>query len=309
MTVKQIFEEKNAELFALANIDPNKSFDELSEDEIKRLEENYKLIANKGLSKSNDIDSLFNQIKDLIDKGELKDEEQIRNYINNLDLSEEDKNKLISNSLGYLDSKSNNNQIIAFKEKLFRYLQKERKEGTLINCTFDIKSDTVGKQLCNVKLSGTMDNVTKEFENYTFFYTDELKKELIEPVIYECVLKDTVIANDFVQSDASFGYRSDYSMVTATNSIVNVNNCEQGYAQFLKEKVTSLSRDTKIIDKDQRNARINELKEERDLDNYLENDKPLSLTRKKDGFISACCIVTIVSLITYIGTIISIIIK
>ena len=66
-----------------------------------------------------DYDSLLISIKNLIDNGTLNSLDEIRNYINGLDLSQDDKEKLIQESYKYLESKSvEKTPIILFKDKI-----------------------------------------------------------------------------------------------------------------------------------------------------------------------------------------------
>lgn len=314
MTIREIFANKDTEIFRSVGIDPNISVADLSEEQIKELEKQYMLSAQKGLdiSKSSNIDDYFEQIKELIDSGELKDKDKLIKYINEINMSDQMKNDLITKSCEYLNTLSLDNQITQFRDKIIDYLRKPRKEGTQMIADFEVKSNAVGEQLCSFKLSGVMNNVQRPLEQYTFYYTDELKKELIEPIIEEISLKDPVVTNDFVQSTASFGYRSDYFVATSTNACVNLNNIEQPYAEFLKKRVNNISNISKISDPNMRDAMINNLKEEREIDNVNELEKPMVRELKKNdnqGFVSIYYILAALATLISIVTIVYVIIK
>lgn len=244
-------------------------------------------------------DNALIKLKELIDNGTLNSLDEIKNYVNSLNLNENDKEKLIQASFSHLESKSKVvTPVTQLKNKIIEHLRKERKEGNFLIATFTVIDNVTGPSYCKISLDSIDENSQINLEMESLDYNDELKKDLIEPVIEEIVLSSEVEAPKITPVPGGF-YRSNLNLASSDNKITNLNNIEEEYARKLDQHIKNLMTEAKIQDHGARDTRINELQEERnlELDNTRKRIKPEESNDKK-GFSNNYLIYGVISLTT-----------
>lgn len=251
-------------------------------------------------------DTLLMSIKNLIDNGTLNSLDEIKNYIDNLNISSKEKDKLLQESYKYLESKSvQKTPITSFKDKIIEILRKEKKEGQVLIASFNIKKNITGIDVCEITVSKHYEKGYIEIEKQPFDYNEELKKELIDPVIEELVLSSEIEPVNPVSVPGEF-YRSNMQINTTDNRIASLNNIEEGYANYLKQHIDELSKEAKIKDNNERDTRLDELQYEKNDEKTLKRIKPEDNNK---GFSNSYLIYGIISLITTILIVLQILIK
>ena len=264
---------------------------------IKKLQEKLKS------ANSFNKDDALKTIISLIEENKITNYEELHNYINNLTISENDKYDLFEKSQGHLNTDTKEkSDIIKLKDELIDIIRKNKNPEITKELTFEVKSNISGPQLCNINFNIIDNGHTKPQKDITYYYTEELKKELIEPVLQELVLTSRA-AQKVEPSDASFGYRSNFHLQTEENSYVHLNNIEQDYAYELQEDILSLNNSPKISDPYARDTKINEMKNEKELEENREKESELKRVKKKKmddnkGFSSNIIIYLLVTLLT-----------
>lgn len=247
-------------------------------------------------------DSLLMTIKTLIDNGTLNSLDEIRNYINGLNLTQEEKEKLIQESYKYLESKSvEKTPITLFKDKIIENLRKDKQEGVTLVASFNVRENITGIDNCEVTLTRYDEKGSLEIEKQTFDYTEELKKDLIEPVLEELVLSTEIEPVNYTPVPGGF-YRSNMQVNTIDNRMAQLNNIEEGYANDLNKHINELSKEAKITDNNERDDKLEELQQEKSNEQTRKRIKPNGTKEDNDnnnkGFSSNYLIYGIISLVT-----------
>ncbi len=274
-------------------VDPTK-------EELEFVIQELQKIANK--TKTVNLDDMLNTIRSMIENNEINNYEELQKYINNLNISEQDKYTLFEKSCEYLNvNKKENSEIIKLKDELIHIIRNNKSKDIKKVISFDVRSNIGDVPLCNINLKTIDNNISKEHKNITHYYTDELKRDLIEPVLQEMVL--TSQATQSVEpSDSSFGYRSNLHIKTEENCFVSLNNIEQDYAYKLQDEILSLNNSPKISDPTARDSKINELQNEKKNEMQLEQENQLKLVKNKkmdnNGFSSNLIIYLLITIVT-----------
>ncbi len=207
-------------------------------------------------------------LKSRINLGSINSYE-INEYINNCDLSNEEKEKLLNECYEEL----NIQKIIEIREKMITSLRNNNINNLQAQVNFKI-IDNMDAKYCEINLG------FKNEENYinhvseVLFYNDSLKKELIEPIILE-ISQHSKIRNAFFAK--TFDYinnRANFYMNTLDNANVNIINTEYEYAEELEKRCEELKRRYDLSNNGDENIRQsqNEYYNESELDNYVTND-------------------------------------
>lgn len=280
---------KNNEL-----VDPTKEELEFVISELKRIAKN---------KEENDIDKLLDQIIYLINNSEITSLEELQKHISGLNISAEEKQALFEKSYGLLNNRKNDkSEIVTLREELLKIIRNDNEGKTPSVITFEVRSNVSGYPLCNINVEKLDNNIARQVKNVTEYYTDELKHELIEPVLQELVLKSKIASQNVTQSDASFGYRSNLHMATLDNNIVRLNNIEQDYAYTLQKEILSLNEMPVISNPSERDAKIAEIQNGKKQEKSLEQEQVLKRELKKDenpnGFTANALLFAIICAIT-----------
>lgn len=248
-------------------------------------------------------EDIINTIKQLIEEKKINNYEELYNYINGLNLSVQEKNKIFeqTNTLLVNDTKEKS-EIIKLKEELIDIIRKNSDRNIAKIITFDVKANISGAPICNINLTTVDNGLSKIQKDISKDYNEELKKDLIEPVLQELVLTSRA-AQNVEPSDASFGYRSNFHLQTEENCFAHLNNIEQDYAYRLQEDIISLNNSPKISDSSARDAKISEIQNEKDLENQRSKEAELKRIKKKKmedkkGFSSNLLLYLLTTIIT-----------
>ena len=249
------------------------------------------------------FDEYINDIINLIHNKNINNYEELHNYINGLNISEDEKYKLFEETHTHLKIENKEKtEIVKLRDELIDIIRKNEDKNIDKIISFDVKSNISGEALCNIKLKTVNNGISKIQKDITHYYTDELKKDLIEPVLQEMVLASRAIQS-VEPSDASFGYRSNFHLQTEDNCYAHLNNIEQDYAYKLQENILSLNNSSKISDSTARDSKINELQNEKEMEIKLEQEQQLKLVKMKKmddkkGFSSNLIIYLLITVVT-----------
>lgn len=264
--------------------------------EIKKKLENRKM-----QTAAQNYDSLLMSIKTLIDNGTINSYDELKKYIDTLNLSPQEKDKLLKESYIYLENKSiEKSPISIFKGKIINELRKNKQEGVVLAASINIRENITGIDNCEFTLNRYDQNGSLEIEKQTFNYTDEIKKELIEPVLEELVLSAEIkpISRNPVPSGF---YRDNMQLTTTDNRIAMLNNIEEGYAEDLEKHLNDLSKESKISDDSERDDKLESLQNEKNNEytrKRLKTEKNDIEDADNKGFSYTYLIYAIISLIT-----------
>lgn len=247
-----------------------------------------------------DFNSLLETLKKLIDEEQLNSSDEIKKYVENLSISDEDKIKLIQEGNNYFNSKvqsQNNTPIINFKNKLIASLRKERKKETMISVSFNVIDNISGPSYCKISLDSYDNGTPTNLEMESFDYNEELKKELIEPILEEVILSQEVYPLDITPTPGGI-YRSNMNLASTDNKYVSLNNIEDTYATELSDRLIPLMSEAKITDNNSRDNRLQELNMEKKNQKVRKLEKNYNSNNDKKGFSTTNMIYATISIIT-----------
>ena len=242
-------------------------------------------------------DQALAKIKEFIDNGTLKNPNEIENYINNLQLNAVDKQKLFEQSKSYLENKIKiTTPVTQLRDKIIEHLRKEKQAGTFLVANFSVIDNMTGPSYYKISLDSYNNAKKINLEMESLDYNEELKKELIEPVIEEIVLSSEVTEPTITPVPGGI-YRSNLNLTSKDNKITQLHNIEEEYANKLDQHVKKLMSETKINDHSMRDERITELQEEKELEkgNTRKRIKPVDSPESK-GFSNSYLLYGIISL-------------
>lgn len=291
---------ENQEFTCVKVLSNEQTVEPTNEELLFLMNEIKKKLANKEKEEFITKDININAIKNLINTGKLNSFDDIKKYIYSLNISEKEKEELLKEAYKYFEGLSTEKTpITIFKDKLIEELRKNKSKDTALAVTFNIRENVTGIDNCEVTLNRYNQNGITEVEKQTFDYTEEAKKELIEPVLEELVLSSEV--EPVTKKPVPGGiYRTNMRLNTYDNRIANLYNIEDGYANDLEKHINELSQEAKINNNYERDEKLSE----------LQNEKNDNLTRKRvinnkedyenKGFSNTYLIYAIISLITTI---------
>lgn len=229
---------------------------------------------------------ILKRLKDLIDKNEITDIESLKKFIDGLNISLEDKNSLFRTYEKYLNKNVSieSTPLETYKNSILSYIRQSKPEDIYLVSSFEVISGVGNNLSCKHKLSTTSSSGSNVITEMTFPYNDELKTNLIEPVLCEIASISKVTAQKVENNDTSFGYRSNHHMTTENHCVSHITNIETEYANYLENEINKISQTYGLSTENPSNN--NDL------------NKPMSLERKNPnvGSSSNILIYTIISL-------------
>lgn len=202
-------------------------------EELKFIIENLQKIKEINTQeKPKTYDEYLNLLKELIKNGNIKNTNQLRNFISSTTLSEEEKEKLVEEGISELSIED----IVGLKNRIIESLRNQKTPDLKAYINFNVRDNSFGSKYCEVNLSYQDDLSSFEHIKETLNYTDTLKRELIEPVTLEVAMRSQVKDNFMVKVANDLNNRCNYFLKTEEKTSLSLNNVEYDYAEKLQKK-------------------------------------------------------------------------
>ena len=291
----------------------------------------YKIVDNKRVPAQNeDIKYILNQlnsslksykeildtIKQLILKGQIKDELSLKQFIETTPLSDEEKRKIYEEGLGELQIAD----IISLKDKIINQIRKYDNDSISPIVEFQVHNNSFGEKYCDIKLSFADEFSKVEHLKEVMTYNDTLKTELIEPILLEVAIKSPVVAKNLLRTSNAIDNRGDLFINTQDKTNVIFKNGDYDHLEEINKKIDALKYETSIENEEQRDNKIEEMQDKQvengqsltDNNGVIYNEygeiigyvdanaleKGKGRVRKKDGYSNALIIIAITSMIS-----------
>ena len=226
---------------------------------------------------NNSYDEIVSLVKNLIKNGEIKSYDELKDFIASSALTDEEKNKLLQNGMSEL----NIQDIVDLKDRIINCIRNKQSDEISSFINFNVQNNAFGSKYCEIKVGYDDKNNVYEQINETLNYTDTLKKELIEPVVFEVALKGSIINNDVKRSSDTIDNLGNYNLQTSNNNQVNLINTEYDYADELRKRCENVKSNYPIKDDAARDEAVDNLQN----DYYQEENKMGEYRTDEQGFV------------------------
>ena len=226
---------------------------------------------------NNTYDEIISLIKNMIKNGEIKTYDELRDFIASSTLSDEEKNRLLQNGISEL----NIQDIVDLKNRIIDCIRNKQSDELASFINFKVQNNAFGSKYCEIKVGYSDKESVFEQINETLNYTDTLKKELIEPVVFEVALKGMITNNDVERSSDTIDNLGNYNLRTNKNSQVNLINTEYDYADELRKRCENLKSRYPVEGDSERDEAVENLQN----DYYQEENKMGEYRTDEQGFV------------------------
>ncbi len=216
----------------------------------------------KQATKKNTYDDYLKMLKDMLEAKTIKGTAELENFIQSTTLSPEEKEKLLREGIQGLDLQD----IINLRNRIIGDLRGSKKEDMEALIGFNVKDNAFGSSYCEIKM-GFKDSIGyNERLNATLDYNDNLKKELIEPVIAEVMGRSKIKTKSLSKTGDSFNNRGNLGIATEEKVKVALANVEYDYADKLDKNCENLKNRAPELDPEARDKNAQEFS--------LDNESP-----------------------------------
>ena len=225
-----------------------------NKDEVRYVLEELKKI--KEVEATNNIDEMIELIKTMIKNGQITSYEELKKFIDSTNLSDNDKDKLETMGIGELDLEN----ILSVKEKIINSIRQEKNDSLEGFLKLKVWDNSFGPRYCEINMSykDEISEITHVKE--TLEYSDNLKKELIDPIMLELALRSKVSSSSV--NRIGDGYRANVNLNTEEKFHVNIDNVETEYAERLKNRCEGLNNADRLDNSEDRDAEISKMQSE-----------------------------------------------
>ena len=215
-------------------------------------------IKKNNLNMPKSYDDYLATLRELLRSGQIKSTIELENFINSLSLSPEEKEKLLREGISGL----NISDIIFLRNRIIETLRTNKTDDLSAIIDFNVKDNSVGAKYCEIKM-GFQDEIGYvEHINETLNYDENLKTELIEPVLLEVTLQSEVASKEVVPTPDTINNRGNFNLQTKNKIKFNLRNAEFDYADNLDKRSEAIKNEKSITDAEKRDEESNELQSE-----------------------------------------------
>jgi len=175
-----------------------------------------------------------------IETNAITNENELMDYVNVLGVNER-KDELIS--LGKQKLQEKNLQLTPIKELQEEFIKQFNdaiKDGKQISFDFKAVDSTLNEDYMEISVITKKNDVRYEYPKKVVIFNEDAKKNLIEPVLKEIILKSKIEYNVIKDVPSFVNERANYYLKTIENCFFNISNIEKYYARELEELINEL---------------------------------------------------------------------
>ena len=244
----------------------------VTQEELKILMERIKELSTQKMS----IEAAKDNIKAAIESNQLTKEADIKDYLLSINITENyDELENYAREL-LTEKKPKILPVDVIREKILTEFSKMDSKESSAFVSFT-KKKSVGDDYLEIDLGTRSGEDAYSFPKMYYNYNDEAKKQLIEPVIAEIVLKSKIESSRIVNKSSLVDFVSDYYLKTTNNNYFSLKDIDREYANELEKKINELAiRYGSGLSDDE----VQDVYDQQQEDNR-ELNKPMTLVRKK----------------------------
>ena len=216
------------------------------------------------------LDELKNIIYEQIVNGNIKNQNDLNDYIDNLKITD---NIEELRNYGILELEKLNVQLTPteeLKEEILDIIKNNKDDEKQMHISFDLKNG-LDNEYMEITLTSKKDDVIYEYPKKYVAFDENTKRNLLEPIMREIILKNKITYNKSFNINSIANYRANYFLRTTNNYFFDVLNIEQYYAVELEDMMYNLQDKYGYENEEER---IEEINEELDKENlYLDKEK------------------------------------